>query len=115
MKPMMFVTLSATVMLAACASRTITGQTMAGGTLKSDAFRMVASAAAVDAKCRQVDSMKTEVLAINPPGTGDTEAKRRNGSVNERWTVSLCGQTIPYRVTFVPDGQGGTYINTVRE
>jgi hypothetical protein len=107
--------LAVTVLLSACATHTYTGRTVAGDTLKSDTFRSVSTFATLQAKCKKVDSVHTEVLAVNPPGTGDTENKKKYGSVDERWTVQLCGQTIPYRVTFTPDGQGGTFFSTSRE
>ncbi len=36
-------------------------------------------------------------------------------STAERWTVDRCGQPVNYRVSYVPDGQGGTYFIVAEE
>jgi hypothetical protein len=100
-------------LLGACVTSVpISGDTRAGSVLKSDEARKVSTWAKSETKCNRVDSIDTKVIAVNPVGTGDTEASRKYGSVNERWVVNLCGMSVPFSVTFTPDGQGGTYTGT---
>lgn len=102
--------------LAACAtSIPINGDTKAGDTLKSDTARKVSMWARAETKCDRIDSIETKVISVNPVGTGKSEASRKYGSVDERWVVNLCGNSIPFSVTFTPDGQGGTFFTTSRE
>jgi len=102
--------------LAACAtSIPISGDTKAGDSLKSDTARQVSMWARVETKCDRIDSIETQVIKINPVGTGNTEGSMKYGSVNERWVVNLCGKSVPFSVTFTPDGQGGTFFSTSRE
>lgn len=103
-------------LLTACATPVpISGDTKAGDSLKSDTARQVSMWARVETKCDRIDSIETQVIKINPSGTGNTEAARKYGSVNERWVVNLCGKSVPFSVTFTPDGQGGTFFSTSRE
>ena len=91
------------------------GQTTAGSTLKGDTTRFVSMMAKVQEKCELIDSIDTEVIRINPVGTGKTPASMKYGSSEERWKVNLCGKQVPYLVTFTPDGAGGTFFSTARE
>jgi hypothetical protein len=93
----------------------ISGDTKAGETLRRDTAKQVSMQAKVAAKCDRIDSIETKVLSVNPVGTGNSEALKKYGSVNERWVVNLCDQSIPFFVTFIPDGQGGTFFSTSRE
>ncbi len=102
--------------IVACATPiSISGETKAGKTLKSDTARQVSMWAKVETKCDRIDSIETKVISVNPVGTGNTPGSRKYGSVNERWVVNLCGKSIPFSVTFTPDGQGGTFFSTSRE
>jgi hypothetical protein len=71
--------------------------------------------AKVETKCDRIESIETQVISVNPIGTGNTAGEKKYGSVNERWVVNLCGKSIPFAVTFTPDGQGGTFFSTSRE
>jgi len=100
----------------ACATPiSISGNTKAGDTLKSDTAKQLSMWARVETKCERIESIDTQVIAVNPAGTGSTEGSKKYGSINERWVVNLCGKSIPFSVTFTPDGQGGTFFSTSRE
>lgn len=103
-------------LLAACATPVpMSGETRAGDTLKNDTTRNISAWAKMEAKCDRIDSIQTEIIKINPVGTGKTAGSRKHGSVDERWVVHLCGKAIPFSVTFTPDGQGGTFFSTSLE
>ena len=106
-------------MLAACAApqgkAPITGNTHAGATLKADVAQNISMQAQVQLNCQKVDAIQTEVVKVNPIGTGNSAASRQYGSVDERWIVQLCNQQIPFKVTLTPDGKGGTFFSTSRE
>ena len=102
--------------LTGCAAAiSVNGNTSAGDTLKSDVSRKLGMEARVYTKCERIDSVTTEVLKTNAVGSGKTPASLKYGSVEERWTVALCGQRVPFQVTLTPDGEGGTYFSTSRE
>jgi hypothetical protein len=110
------VRLVAVLSLAACATPiSIRGDTKAGDPLKSDTARQVSMWARVETKCDHIESIETQVISVNPIGTGNSEGARKYGSVNERWVVNLCGKPIPFAITFTPDGEGGTFFNISRE
>ena len=67
----------------------ISGNTRAGDTLKSDISRQLGMQARLLTKCEHIDSVTTELLRTNPIGTGMTLASLKYGSVEERWTVAL--------------------------
>jgi hypothetical protein len=103
------------LMIGCVTSTPTTGQTAAGSTLKKDTTRFVTMMAKAQEKCDLIDSIDTEIIKINPVGTGKTPASIKYGSSEERWKVNLCGKQVPYLVTFTPDGNGGTYFSTARE
>lgn len=100
-----------------CVSYNFQGQSLASQSLKQDTAAHLVRMAKYKTKCNTHDSIETQTLAVNPPGTGGSSAAQKYGSVDERWTINLCGQSVQYNVIYVPDGQGGTYFNTseVRE
>ncbi|WAI85118.1 MULTISPECIES: hypothetical protein [Achromobacter] len=114
-----FIVAAIAAVLAACAATQtkapITGNTHAGATLKADVARNISMQAQTQLNCQKVDAIQTEVVKVNPVGTGSSAASRQYGSVDERWIVQLCNQQIPFRVTLTPDGKGGTYFSTSRE
>jgi hypothetical protein len=93
----------------------MSGETKAGDTLKSDTARNISTWAKIETKCDHIDSIQTKIIKTNPIGTGKSVASREYGSVDEKWVVNLCGTSIPFLVTFTPDGQGGTFFRTSRE
>lgn len=96
-----------------CTSKVlISGESTTGALLKSDTARQVSLMAKIQAKCNEIDSISTQIIKINPIGTGKSMASKKYGSVDERWSVSLCNKNISYLVTFTPDGEGGTYFRT---
>ena len=112
----LFLSVLLTCILGGCAGTVpINGETRAGDLLKSDTTKQIAVMAKIYAKCEKIDSIQTQALRTNPVGTGKTAASLKYGSVEERWSVKLCEQTIPFLVTFTPDGVGGTFISSTRE
>ncbi|TBV09886.1 hypothetical protein [Phytopseudomonas dryadis] len=104
------------LVLAGCATKVpFTGESHADGTLKSDISQHLIMQAKLYAKCNQVESIQTQVLKINPVGTGPSIASQQYGSVEERWLVQLCDRQIPFLVTLTPDGAGGTFFGLSRE
>lgn len=101
------------LVLAGCASTApVSGPTRAGDLLKSDTMHRLVVRAKMDAKCRTVDSIQTQIIVEHPVGwTGETVGCKAHGCVEERWEAHLCGQVIPYRVLFTPDGEGGAYFS----
>jgi hypothetical protein len=111
-----FALLLSTVVFGGCAATApISGETHADLTLKSDVARKISLWAKVDTGCQRIDAIQTEVIRVNPIGTGDSPAARQYGSVDERWVVSLCDRKVPYLVSFTPDGKGGTFYKTSLE
>jgi hypothetical protein len=51
----------------------------------------------------------TEVLEVTAEARY-VKGRRVAGNWKERWSVDRCGEVIPYEVTYVPDGKGGTQI-----
>lgn len=89
------------------------GETKAGETLRADVVRQLTGRAKFSANCADtIESIQTQILRVNPIGTGNTAAAVQYGSVDERWVFSLCSQNIPFLVTFTPDGNGGTFFST---
>ena len=108
--------LALTFTLTSCATTSpISGESSAGNTLKSDVARQISMQAKIYAKCEHIDSIQTQVLKINPIGSGKTAASVKYGSVEERWSANLCGQNMPFLVTLTPDGEGGTFFSTTRD
>ncbi len=102
--------------LTSCATTIpVNGVSQAGKVLTADVVRQISMSAKIQTKCKDVDSIEAQYLKTNPVGTGDTAASIKYGSVEERWTVNLCGKKVPFFVVFTPDGEGGTYFRTLRE
>lgn len=105
-----------TFILTSCATTSpISGESKAGDTLKSDVARQISMQAKIYGKCERIDSIQTQILKINPVGSGKTAASVRYGSIEERWVANLCGQNMPFLVTLTPDGEGGTFFSTTRD
>ncbi|WP_260295853.1 hypothetical protein [Sedimenticola hydrogenitrophicus] len=97
------------------ASVPVNGKSAAGSALKSDTTKTVVTLAKAYTRCDRVESIQTEILRINPAGPKPLPASSQPGSVDERWTVAICGRKVPVLVTFTPDGQGGTFFRTTIE
>ena len=81
------------------------GGTIADATLQGDVMRYIALfEGARGGMCSQWKLANTEVTEGNPPGNWV-----------ERWTVDRCGQSIRYRVTYMPSPQGGTTLGVGEE
>ena len=93
----------------------ISGQTTAKRKLQKDIAKVLAANTRGFHGCKKIDLITVAQIRVNPPGTGDSVASRQYGSVEERWTVSACGNSTPYLVTLTPDGEGGTFFRTVED
>lgn len=97
------------------ASVPVNGKSAAGSALKSDATKTVVMLAKAYTRCDHVESIQTEILRINPAGPKPLPASGQPASVDERWTVAICGCKVPVLVRFTPDGRGGTFFSTTVE
>jgi hypothetical protein len=87
-----------------------TGSTLAGDALYRATAHDLMVRARLHNHCNKVDAIHTETLKEASSGGVDaTRQVLRYGSVEERWTVSLCQRQLPYRVTFTADAGGGIY------
>jgi hypothetical protein len=88
------------------------GNSRAGEVLYRDTAHRLAARARSASLCDQVSAIHTEILHEPLPGGqghGTVVQPYRHGSVEERWTVSLCQRQLPYRVTFTADAGGSIY------
>ena len=88
------------------------GTSLASEGLYRDTAHRLAARARSTSLCDQVSAIHTEILHERPPGDqGPSTVAQpyRHGSVQERWTVSLCQRQLPYRVTFTADAAGSIY------
>jgi hypothetical protein len=90
------------------------GKTVASPLLKANTLEIVGALAMAKTGCRAIDTVNTEIVEVSGAGVADAQG-RAIPSVRERWTLGLCGQRIPCRVNFSPDGQGGTNIQAALE
>lgn len=101
---------------AGCATApNISGESTASPKLKSDASAFVSLQTKAITRCESVESIRTEVLMVAPNLKGNAAGAVTSGRIQERWTATACGQSIPYLITFAPDGVGGTFIGVTRE
>ena len=88
------------------------GSSRASEVLYRDTAHRLAARARTTSLCGQVSGIHTEILHEPAPGGvgyGPLGQPYGHGSVEERWTVSLCQRQLPYRVTFTADAGGGMY------
>ena len=107
--------LSLAVALTGCGAiqfASIPGESQASLTLKHDVSRLLLAAAshnlgfsADNPNCVEKVSVKSIVRTKILRGTAS------QGSWKEIWYVKICNKTIPYEVSFLPDGSGGTYFS----
>ena len=83
------------------------GNTVASGRLKKSVAAEVMDEAQRKASCASVDSIAIAAL----PGKGgnqfNAQGELRIGSVQERWTASLCGSAAAFIVEFTGNGMMG--------
>ena len=53
--------------------------------------------------------VNTEVLEVSDE-TRNVKGRTVAANWKERWSMDRCGEIIPYEITYVPDGKGGTQI-----
>ena len=88
------------------------GSSRASDMLYRDTAHRLAARARSTSLCDRVSAIHTEILHERPQGDlGPSTVAQpyRHGSVEERWTVSLCQRQLPYRVTFTADAAGSIY------
>lgn len=88
------------------------GSSRASDMLYRDTAHRLAVRARSASPCDRVSAIHTEILHEPPQGgLGQSTVAQpyRHGSVEERWTVSLCQRQLPYRVTFIADAAGSIY------
>ena len=89
-----------------------TGSTRAGDDLYRHTAHRLAVRARAASLCDRVSAIHTEILHDVPwdaAASGSPPQRYPYGSMQERWTVSLCQRQLPYRVTFTTDGAGSVY------
>lgn len=105
-----YVAIACAGILGGCATGpTVSGDSSASPRLKSDAAQMVSLYAKAASKCERVESIQTHVLRVDPAVKANASGAATEGNIDERWTVRLCGAEMPFLVTFIPDGKGGTF------
>jgi hypothetical protein len=109
--PVEIVFVAVTVGIAGSAAGSeVSGNSVASPHLKSDTAKMVSTYATAAAKCDRIDSIDVQTLKVDSNVKGNAAGHVTQGNIDERWTAKLCGQQIPFLVTFIPDGKGGTYM-----
>ncbi len=105
-------TVTAAALLAGCAtSIPISGETVAGNSLRSDVAEALRRLAPVTVACprpSKVEAIHMKVLEVRPPTSSDANSSQRRGEVIETWTATICGQQVPYRISFTPRPDGRT-------
>jgi hypothetical protein len=98
--------------LSGCASAPLAfaGRTMASPQLQKDTLKLISMAFEAKTKCKTLDAVETEVLAVDPDIRRDQSGVLLKGPIKEKWTALGCGQRMPLVVTFTPDGKGGAFI-----
>ncbi len=93
----------------------VTGSTSASPRLKADTADFVIMYAKAKTNCPKVDSIVTELLQADPSAKSNSAGMLVEGKIEERWTAMLCAQEAKFRITFTPDGNGGTYFGVKPE
>lgn len=102
---------AATTWLAGCATpMPIQGETRLDPGKRGGVTANLISISRRATDCPQVDAITARVDRVNAPVPGHPNETTRLGSVSEIWTVSLCGQQMPWQVIHAPDGRGGTFV-----
>lgn len=100
------------LVLAACASGPkFYGQSVADSRLRADTMLFIVGPTQAATNCKQVDSIQTSILSVDKDLKGNAAGKVIKGDTSERWVATACGKTAGFRVTYTPDGQGGSFIS----
>lgn len=90
----------------------IPGESKASLVLKHDVSKLLLASASVNLDFAANDPNCVEkVSAKNIVRTKIVNPSAGQGAWKEIWYVEICHKTIPYEVSFLPDGSGGTYFN----
>lgn len=89
----------------------VPGETLADSGLQSDTWMLLVEVldkgAAPD--CDQREVVDTRVLE-HPAGASVRDGPLLQGGWVEEWTLDRCGEQVAYRVEYVADGRGGTFV-----
>jgi hypothetical protein len=103
------ITLSISVLAATLAyagSPRFEGDTHADATLKKDALANATMFTSLNG-CSDIESVSTTVTS---PPSGNPGEER----VEERWILSGCGESFPFKVTLTGDGKGAAFFGVER-
>ncbi|MCX7090032.1 MAG: hypothetical protein NTU48_01065 [Legionellales bacterium] len=90
----------------------IPGESKAGLVLKHDVSKLLLASASVNSDFAVSNPNCVEqVSAKNIVRTKIVNSRADQGSWKEIWYVQICHKTIPFEISFLPDGSGGTYFN----
>ena len=92
----------------------IAGRTVADAKLKFDTGNLLALFAKATARCESVDSIDTSPMLIDRRASFDAAGTLVQGSIKERWVAKLCGQSLPFVVTFTA-AEGGISFTISKE
>ncbi len=100
-----------TVIVASCATgQKFEGDSVASPRLRNDTLALVRLHAAAGMDCERIERVEAQVLDVPAELKGNDDGVIVDGTITERWVASGCGRQHGYRVTFTPDGTGGSFI-----
>lgn len=102
-------TLAGALLLSACASSPIVGQTLAGEDLRKDIISHIVVPLRIHTKCSGAIDIEARVIQVNRLGEARPGEQPRVGSVVEEWTLGMCGKRYPHQVVITPDPKGGSH------
>lgn len=103
------------LMLTACGAiqyASIPGESKADLVLKHDVSKQLLRFASINLEFASNNPNCIESVSVK--NIVDTQLVYRSANQNfwkEIWFVKICNKTIPYEISFSPDGSGGTYFN----
>lgn len=104
MKTLAFLMLIAMVTLSSCAissNKKLPGQSGASSQLQVDTLQVIWIREAIaDSTCTSPKVINTEII--------ETPSSPGIDPWTERWTIDRCGKPVYYRISFVPNPNGGT-------
>lgn len=93
----------------------ISGNSSASARLLADTSNMVVFYVKTQTKCQTVEAIRVEPIRNDQNLKRDDQGVVTQGNIDERWIAKACGQDIPFLITFIPDGKGGSYYRVRRE
>ena len=110
-RPRIAATLAGGLLVSACASPPIDGQTLADEDLRKDIISHVVVPLRINTKCSEAVTVEARIVRVNPMGEVRPGEQPRIGSVVEEWTFGMCGKRYPRQVVLTPDPKGGTHFS----